>query len=70
MFLHIMVGQNPKKSNANETTFFISYDVTLKYICTIYIYVTCTQKYHTKNSKYIQERIEMIFNLYEIFSIY
>jgi hypothetical protein len=28
-----MVGQNSKKSNARETTFFISYDVMLEYIC-------------------------------------
>jgi hypothetical protein len=66
MFLHIMTCQNPKKSNAKEISFFISCDVMLKYICTKNIYVTCTQK----KSKYIQERIEMIFNLYEIFSIY
>jgi hypothetical protein len=32
-FLHIMVGQNSKKLNAKETTFFISYDVMLEYIC-------------------------------------
>jgi hypothetical protein len=70
MFLHIMTCQNPKKSNPKEISFFISYDVMLKYICTKNIYVTCTLKYHTKKSKYIQERIKMIFNLYEIFSIY
>jgi hypothetical protein len=34
MFLHIMVGQNPKKSNAKETTFyyFIWCDVSI-YLC-------------------------------------
>jgi hypothetical protein len=38
--LHIMVGQNPKKSKCQETIFFISYDVMLKYIYAIKIYVT------------------------------
>jgi hypothetical protein len=33
MFLHIMVGQNPKKSKFKETTL-------LKYICVENIYVT------------------------------
>jgi hypothetical protein len=33
-FLHIMVGQNTKKSNVKETTFFNSYDVMLEYIFT------------------------------------
>jgi hypothetical protein len=33
MFLHIMVGQNPKKSNEQKLHFLISYDVMLKYIC-------------------------------------
>ncbi len=33
MFLHIMISQNPKKSNAKETTLFILYDVMLQYIC-------------------------------------
>jgi hypothetical protein len=33
MFLHIMVVQNTKKSNAKEKRFFIPYDVMLKYIC-------------------------------------
>jgi hypothetical protein len=41
MFLHIMVSQNPKKSNAKEATFFfISYDVMLKYIFVSNKYVT------------------------------
>ncbi len=32
MFLHIMVRQNLKKSNAKETTFFFPHHVMLKYI--------------------------------------
>jgi hypothetical protein len=32
MFLHIIVGQNPKNLNANKTHFLISYNV-IKYIC-------------------------------------
>jgi hypothetical protein len=39
MFLHIMVGQNPKMSNAKKTIYFISYDVMLKYICAKKIYI-------------------------------
>jgi hypothetical protein len=34
-----MVGEKPKKSNAKETTFFISYDV-IEYICAKNIFVT------------------------------
>jgi hypothetical protein len=37
-FLHIMVGESPKKSNAKKTTFFISYDV-IEYICARNIFV-------------------------------
>jgi len=33
MFLHIMAGQNPKKSNVKKLHFLISYDVKLEYIC-------------------------------------
>ncbi len=33
MLLHIMVGQNPKKSNAQKLHFLILYDVMLEYIC-------------------------------------
>jgi hypothetical protein len=51
----------PKKIN-----FFISYDVMLKYICAKNMYVT----QHPKKCKYIQKMIKMIFNLYEICSIY
>jgi hypothetical protein len=65
-----MIGQNPKKSNTKEIALKISYDVMLENICTKNIYVTCTLKYHTKKSKYTQEMIEMIFYLYENFSIY
>jgi hypothetical protein len=32
MFLHIMVGQTTKKSNAKKLHFLISYDAMLKYI--------------------------------------
>jgi hypothetical protein len=39
MFLHIMISQNPKKSNAKEPTIFFSYDVMLQYICVENIYV-------------------------------
>jgi hypothetical protein len=44
MFLHIMVGQNPKKSNVKKTTFlnFIWCDVRV-YLCQIYI-SQCTKK--------------------------
>jgi len=66
----MMTCQNLEKPNAKEISFFISYDVMLKYICTKNIYVTCTLKYHTKKSKYIQERIEIIFNYYKFLSIY
>jgi hypothetical protein len=45
--------------------FIISYDVILKYNCT----KKCTLQ-STKKCKYIQEMIEMIFNIYEICSIY
>jgi len=34
MFLHIMVGQNPKMSNAKKLCFLVSYDVMLDYIYT------------------------------------
>jgi hypothetical protein len=33
MFLRIMVGPNPKKSNAQKLHLLISYDVMLEYIC-------------------------------------
>jgi hypothetical protein len=53
MFLHIMVGQNPKKLNAKKPTFlnFIWYDVRI-YLCQyIYIYhhVLKKWKYTQKN---------------------
>jgi hypothetical protein len=32
MFFHIMVSQNPKKSNATKLQFLILYDVMLEYI--------------------------------------
>jgi hypothetical protein len=40
MFLHIMIGQNPKKSNAERLHFLISYDVILENICAKNIYIT------------------------------
>jgi len=40
MFLHIMIGQNPKKSNEKNEKIFILYDVMLKYICAKEIYIT------------------------------
>jgi len=61
MFLHIMVGQNSKKSNAKEATFF-SFDVMLQYICVKIIHVVIFFK--TPNM------MEMIFNIYEICNIY
>jgi hypothetical protein len=64
MSLHIMVGQNPKKSNVKKTTisYFIWCDVRI-YFC---------QKKMSKHSKckYIHKMIEMIFNPYENFNIY
>jgi hypothetical protein len=65
MFLHIMVSQNPKKSNAKQTNFLISYDVILNYICTKSCMSQCKQK-----CKYDQEIIELNFNIYGICSIY
>jgi hypothetical protein len=44
MFLLIMVGPNIKKSNVEETTFFISYDVMLKYIYTKKCMSQCIKK--------------------------
>jgi hypothetical protein len=46
-------------------TFFISYDVMLKYICAKKYTSQCTKK-----CKYIQEMIEIIFNIYETCDIY
>jgi hypothetical protein len=41
MFLHIMIGQNPKKSNAKETKLFkILDDVMFLYIFAKIIYLT------------------------------
>jgi len=57
-----MVGQNSKKSNAKETTFF-SFDVMLQYICVKIIYVIAFF-FKTPNM------MEMIFNIYEICNIY
>jgi hypothetical protein len=56
MFLHIMIAQNSKKSNAKKLHYCISYDVMLKYIC--------AKKNHNmlKKCKYIQKMIEMILN--------
>jgi hypothetical protein len=51
MFLHIMVDQNPKKSNAKKITFFISYDVMLEYICAKKICVTMYWKMQIYSSK-------------------
>jgi hypothetical protein len=61
-----MIGQNPKKSNVEQTKFFISYDVMLEYICAKNMYVT----QHTKKCKYIQKMIKLIFNFYKICNIY
>jgi hypothetical protein len=60
-----MISQNLNKSNAKKTTFFISYDVMLKYIC-----VKKYTLYHIKKCKHIQKIIEFLKNLYEICSIY
>ncbi len=64
MSLCIMVGQNPKKSNAPKTK--------LLYIiwCDVEVYL-CRKKMsrHIKKCKYIQEMIEF-FCLYEICKVY
>jgi hypothetical protein len=49
----------------NKLHFFISYDVMLEYICAKKYMLQCTKK-----CKYIQEMIEMIFNIYEVCDIY
>jgi hypothetical protein len=62
MFLHVMVGQNKKKSNAKEITFhyFIWCDVRHK---------TNVHHYELK-MQITQKLIEIIFNLHEICNIY
>jgi hypothetical protein len=66
LFLHIMVGQNPNKSNSKEITF-------LNLIwCDVKVYL-CQKIYtshHIKKCTNIQKMIEMIFSLYEICNIY
>jgi hypothetical protein len=56
MFFHIMVGQNPKKSNPKKVRFLISYNVRLEYICAKKKVSQCIKK-----CKYIQKMIEMFF---------
>jgi hypothetical protein len=65
MFLHIMVGQNPNKSNSKETTL-------LNLIwCDVRVYL-CKKKSHDvlKNANIFKKWFEIIFSLYEICSIY
>jgi hypothetical protein len=46
MFLHIIVGQNPKKSNAKETTFFYFKWCDVKiYLCQKTYKSQCIKKY-------------------------
>jgi hypothetical protein len=54
MFLHIMVGQNPKKLNAKKTIYFISYDVMLEYICAKQIYVPMYKKMQICSKKILK----------------
>ncbi len=65
MFLHIMVGQNPKKSNAKKIKkfYFISWDVRV-YLC------QKKTSQCTKKCKYIKKKIEMIFTFNENFNIH
>jgi len=65
-FLHIMVSQNPKKSNTKKITFknFIC--------CDLKVYL-CQRKCHDilKNANIFKKiLIELIFGLYEIYNIY
>jgi hypothetical protein len=60
-----MESQNRKKSNAKKITFFHSYDVMLDR----FVPKICTS-HHIKKCEYIQKIIEMIFNIYEIYSMY
>jgi hypothetical protein len=47
-----MVGQNPKKLNAKKPIYFISYDVTLEYICAKQIYVAMYLKMQIYSRNY------------------
>jgi hypothetical protein len=55
IFLHIVVSQNPKKSNAKKIISFYLYDVILHR----FVPKICTS-HHIKKCKYIQEIIQMI----------
>jgi hypothetical protein len=65
MFLHIMVGQNPNKSNSKETTFLNLI------LCDVRVYL-CQKNtsHHTKKCKYNKKLIKTIFNLSKICDIY
>jgi hypothetical protein len=55
-----------KEVKCQRNYIFFSYDVMLEYIFVSKKYMS----HRTKKCKYIQERIEMIFSLYEICNIY
>jgi hypothetical protein len=63
----VYYGKSKLKRNEmlNKLYIFISYDVMLEYICAKKYVSQCTKK-----CKYIQEMIEIIFNIYEICDIY
>jgi hypothetical protein len=50
---------------SKKLNFFISYDVMLNYICTKSGMSQCKKK-----CKFVQEMIEMIFNVYKTYMIY
>jgi hypothetical protein len=62
MFLHIMLGQNPKKSNAKK--------ITLLTLVHVFVPKQCTSQCIKIFIEYIEKMIEMILNIYETFSIY
>jgi hypothetical protein len=66
MFLHIMIGQNPNKSNSKETTLFNPI------WCDVRVYLCQNNICHNilKNENTIKKMIEMISNLNEICSVY
>jgi hypothetical protein len=56
MFLHIMVGQNPKKSKKKKLHLFIH----MMWCLIMFLQKKCTSQ-HIEKCKYIQEMIEIIF---------
>jgi hypothetical protein len=66
MFLHIMIGRNPKKSNVKETKLLYFYMMLCFCIFVPQIYMS----HHVKKCKYTPKKIEMILNLYKICNIY